>query len=120
MPEYRIANVLDQPTQEEMAFSPVWQQFQSRQEKIKEECGDCTHFEYCRGGCPYNALVHNNGKFTTFRDADCKAYQKTFSIIIEKAMAEVFSQENMDTVVQEPNEKDGLLRRGKLITIMRG
>lgn len=120
MSEYAIANVLDWTSLDQMASSPVWRLFQERQEHIHEECGDCVHFDYCRGGCPYNALVGYGGQFKMLRDPDCPAYQKTFSVILDIAMKEVFSSKNMAAVVQEPDADAGLLRHGKLVTLMRG
>ena len=120
MPEYRLGDVRDAPTREELGRTPVWRRFEERQEVVKGQCGDCAHFAYCRGGCPYNALADNDGSFSSPRDPDCGAYRRTFDLILEKAMAEVFSPENMEAVVQKPDKSAGLLRRGNILSVMRG
>jgi uncharacterized protein len=102
--------------------------FQERQERIEEECGDCPHLDFCRGGCPYNVLAANGGDLTGFgnpsgldlRDPHCPAYKRVFSYITDRALEEVFSEENLATVVNEGPGKYGLLRKGKLLQIMRG
>jgi uncharacterized protein len=121
MPEYRLGNVYDYPTPHTLATTPAWRMFQDRQERIGEECGDCTHFNYCRGGCPYNALAANGGSFDhALRDPYCPAYKRAFEMITERALEDVFSDENMAAVVAGGNGKHGLLQKGKLVQIMRG
>jgi uncharacterized protein len=117
--EYRLGNVYDSPSHDDLSASPVWQMFQKRQEHVAEECGNCTHFNYCRGGCPYNVLAVT-GKFNgTLRDPHCEAYKRTFDHITDQALAEVFSPENMNEVTNGADTNKGLLRRGKLLPIMR-
>ena len=75
---------------------------------------------FCNGGCPYNALVGAGGTLAPgARDPHCEAYRRTFEAIGERAMAEVFSPANLEAVIERPDETQGLLRRGKLISIMR-
>ncbi len=120
MPEYRLGNVHDCPSQETLSQAPVWQQFQERQEHIAESCGDCAYLDFCRGGCPYNVLAANGGTFHgSPRDPDCPAYQRVFQAITDRAMQEVFSEENLEDVVSRADPQKGLLRRGKLLSIMR-
>jgi uncharacterized protein len=133
MPAFRLGRVHHRPPWEELQASPAWQTFQYRQEHIAEECGDCPHFDFCRGGCPYNALAASGafeyiddhgldrGSFTGgLRDPHCPAYQRAFSAITERALAEVFSTENLEAVVSGGLSKHGLLRKGKLLQVMRG
>jgi len=120
LPQYRLGNVHDCPSSETLAASPVWRAFQERQERIKTECADCAYLDFCRGGCPYNVLAANGGSFdSTLRDPHCSSYRRIFSHIIDRAMAEVFSAENLDAVVNHSDQEAGLLRRGKLISITR-
>jgi radical SAM protein with 4Fe4S-binding SPASM domain len=123
LPEFRLGNVHACPTPETLAAAPAWRMFQNRQDRITEECGDCAHLAFCRGGCPYNALTANGGRFDgagALRDPHCPAYQRTFSAIADRALAEVFSDENLDAIVTHGPGKHGLLRKGKLLHIMRG
>jgi len=117
LPEHRLGNVLDQPGQANFSRSPAWQRLQARQQRVAEECAGCVHFKYCRGGCPYNSLA---ARVPLGRDPYCSAYQRIFTTVIERAVTEVFSEENMQAVLAQAGGKNGLLRRGALLQIMRG
>jgi uncharacterized protein len=120
MSEYQLGNVHDSPSLETLSESFVWRTFQKRQEHIGKECGDCPHLGFCRGGCPYNALAANGEGFNqTLRDPHCSSYRRIFDYIVDRAMEEVFSEDNMDAVVSQADPEAGLLRRGKLLSIMR-
>lgn len=121
MAQFRLGNVHDRPSWQDLQASPPWQLFQQRQERIAEQCGDCPHLDFCRGGCPYNALVAGEGSFAAgLRDPHCTAYQRTFAAITERALAEVFSEQNLEAVVAGGPSKHGMLRRGRLLQVMRG
>jgi uncharacterized protein len=131
MESFRLGNVHDRPTQAYLQAAPAWQAFQYRQEHIAEQCGDCPYFDFCRGGCPYNALTANGDIFERagfdqhsfsrgLRDPHCAAYKRTFEAITERALAEVFSEQNLAAVVVGGPSKHGLLRKGKLLQVMRG
>lgn len=121
MARFRLGNVRTQPSWEELKETPVWQMLEQRQERMNQECEDCAHLDICRGGCPYNVLAANNGHLDGgLRDPYCPAYQQVFDTITERALAEVFSEENLSAVVTKRPGKNGLLRKGKLLQIMRG
>jgi uncharacterized protein len=120
MPGFAMGNVLDAPFREKLHGSPVWRMFDNRQNRMREECGDCAYFDLCRGGCPYNALVVGNGQFKSLKDPHCAAYHRVFTHITDHALAEVFSKENVSEVVAHADDKKGLLRRGRLLSLMRG
>ncbi|MHB1160837.1 MAG: TIGR04083 family peptide-modifying radical SAM enzyme [Chloroflexota bacterium] len=121
MPEYRLGNVRDCPSPKALAATPVWQAFEERQRRVAEECGDCPYVRICRGGCPYNALVANGGRFhPALRDPHCAAYRRVFAGITDRALEEVFSEENVGAIVAGAEPEAGLLRRGRLITLVRG
>jgi uncharacterized protein len=120
MDEYRVGDVAVRPSLAELKASPVWQAFAAREEHVKEACGDCAYFGFCKGGCPYNALVGAGGVLApTSRDPHCASYRRTFDAITERAMAEMFSLENLDAVVERPDPELGLMRHGPLLSIMR-
>ena len=123
LPEYRVGDVAAHPSLAQLQATPAWQQFRAREEAIVSggsECGDCSYLSQCRGGCPYNALVANGGKFgRDGRDPHCASYRRTFDAIGERAVAEIFSSANMDAVVAGPDPEHGLMRRGPLLSIMR-
>jgi uncharacterized protein len=121
MEQYRLGNVHDCPTMDDLSAAPFWQVLQNRQERLEEECGDCPQLDFCRGGCPYNVLAANGSSFdSTLRDPHCSAYRRAFSVITDRALEEVFSEENLAAVVEEGPSKYGLMRKGKLLQIMRG
>ena len=121
MPEYRLGNVHDCPSLEMLKAAPVWHMFQDRQERIGEECGSCSHLNYCRGGCPYNVLTANGGSFDhALRDPHCPAYKRVFDHITDRALEEVFSEQNLSAIVDEGPGKYGLMQKGRLLQIMRG
>jgi uncharacterized protein len=118
--DFRLGNVHDCPTLNDLAQYPAWRAFQEREERVAEECGDCPFFNICRGGCPYNALAAGRGRFTALRDPYCPAYRRFFEEVKERALREVFSEENMRAVVEGGNRKHGLLQRGQVIQLLRG
>jgi uncharacterized protein len=118
-PEYILGNVHDDPTADKLSAASTWQLFQERQERIGEECGDCAYLDICRGGCPYNALAVGKGTFRQLRDPHCLTYKRVFSQITEQAMAEVFAEENITALVEQPESNRGLLQRGRLLSLMR-
>jgi uncharacterized protein len=119
IPSYAMGNVLDAPFPEKLRNSRVWRMFANRQNHVREECGDCAYFNLCRGGCPYNALVAGNGQFRSLKDPHCAAYGHILTRITDQALDEVFSEENIREVVARPDGDAGLLRRGKLLSLMR-
>jgi uncharacterized protein len=118
-PAFCLGHVQYLPNRSQLEESPVWKLFHQREERIEEECGDCPYFAFCRGGCPYNALAAGGGVFRALRDPYCPAYQRIFSHITDRALEEVFSEENLHEVVAQP-AGGTLLRRGPLISLMRG
>lgn len=119
--QFKLGSVFDCPTEEDLTEAAAWQALKDRQKRVDKACSDCSHLEYCRGGCPYNFLAANNSLFSgDLRDPHCPAYLQTFNEITDRALAEVFSEENVTAVVSGYSEKYGLLRRGKLLHIMRG
>ncbi|RME43070.1 MAG: TIGR04083 family peptide-modifying radical SAM enzyme, partial [Chloroflexi bacterium] len=50
---YRLGNVHDCPTLDDLAQTPAWRAFRAREERIAEVCAGYPYVEICRGGCPY-------------------------------------------------------------------
>ncbi len=50
---------------------------------MDKNCKDCAHIRYCRGGCPYNAIVPTDGKIKAV-DPHCVAYKRIFDEIKER------------------------------------
>ena len=119
MAEFAIGDVGRRPGPAELRRSPAWRAFAAREENIAETCGGCPYLAMCRGGCPYAALtvpqvMLEHGS----RDPICEAYRRTFDAVTERAMAEVFSPENLRAAVERPDRSFGLLQRGRLLSIM--
>ena len=89
MPKYVMGNVRDQPTVEDIAKSDAWKFMLQYKDYVDQECSDCTHIKYCRGGCPYNAITPNDGEIKGV-DPHCIAYKRIFEEIIDQANAELF------------------------------
>lgn len=123
MDEYRVGAVAARPSSAELQASPVWREFRAREEALAadgSECGGCAYLAFCRGGCPYSALVSNGGRFgADRRDPHCPSYRRIFDALTERALAEMFSPENLDAVVERPDPERGLMRFGPLLSIMR-
>jgi len=114
-PEWQIGSVFDQPDEEMFARSPAWKKLRQRERSVREDCGDCVHFDYCKGGCPYNAFTSGTDR----RDPNCPVYRRLFEHISDRALAEVFSEENLNAVIQHGPGKNGLMRKGRLIQVMK-
>ena len=115
-----MGNVSDCPSPETLSESPVWRMFKDREKQIEKECGDCAYIKICRGGCPYNVLAANGGSFeNTLMDPHCAAYKMIFRDITDRALEEVFSEDNITDVVNNVNSEKGLFRSGRLLSIMR-
>lgn len=119
-PEWRLGNVHDSPTWDDLARAPAWRILAEREARIAEACGDCPHLAICRGGCPYNALARGGGRFADLRDPYCPAYRQLFDHVGGRAMAEVFSEENLAAVVERGPNPHGLLQRGRVLRLLRG
>lgn len=80
MPDYEIGHVSDRPTYEELMDTRAEKLLQEYKEFVDEDCKDCKHIDYCRGGCPYNALTISNHKVSCV-DPHCEAYKMIFDKI---------------------------------------
>ncbi len=119
MAEFAIGDVGRQPGPAELRRSPAWRALAAREESISEMCGGCAYLAMCRGGCPYAALTASQGlPMQGSRDPLCEAYRRTFDAVTERAMAEVFSPENLRAAVERPDRSLGLLQRGRLLALM--
>jgi len=80
MPDYVMGYVHDRPALEDLADSPIGRRFQSFKEYVDQACSECAHIRYCRGGCPYNAMVPDGGEIQGV-DPYCRAYTRIFDEI---------------------------------------
>jgi len=119
LPQYRLGTVNILASKDVISSSSAWQLLQDRENRVEEECGNCPYFSFCRGGCPYDVLSSNRGTFNhTFRDPFCIVHKSIFSYIVDTAIEEVFSEYNLCSVVNNPDQSVGLLSRGNILSIM--
>ncbi|HRS93105.1 MAG TPA: TIGR04083 family peptide-modifying radical SAM enzyme [Methanolinea sp.] len=97
MPEYVMGHVSDCPLPEDLAASPIGEAMQEFRSFVDKACADCPHIRYCRGGCPYNAMVPGHGTIGGV-DPYCRAYHRIFDEIsgrLNSEMAEAPAMEMM-------------------------
>ncbi len=95
MPEYVMGNVYDRPTMADLAKSDAWKLMHEYKEFVNTACGKCAHIKYCRGGCPYNAIVPTDGEIKAV-DPHCIAYKMIFDEITNRVNQEMFGSGGMD------------------------
>lgn len=97
MPEYVMGNVYDRPTMADLAQSEAWKKMHQYKEYVDTACGKCAHIKYCRGGCPYNAIVPTDGEIKGV-DPHCAAYKMIFDEINKRVNEEMFGGSDMDNM----------------------
>lgn len=101
MPEYVIGHVSDKPSYEQLMNSKAERLLHEFKDFVDSDCGDCKHVNYCRGGCPYNALVMSNHEVNQV-DPHCKAYKMIFDKINELMDDQLmFSFDELDQSVEK-------------------
>lgn len=115
-PEFRLGNIAAWPRMDHLTASPAGVRLLMREQKVKEQCGGCEHYSYCKGGCAYNAYAQEADDAP---DPFCEAYKKIFSMVKERLYRDMVSDENVQAVAQfGPSEKGNpLLRRGPVIDL---
>ncbi|MDR0911202.1 MAG: TIGR04083 family peptide-modifying radical SAM enzyme [Methanobrevibacter sp.] len=86
MDEYVMGNVKDKPSMNELKSSEPWKKLMEFKDFVDEDCKDCSYIKFCRGGCPYNGIVANDGEIAV--DPQCTAYKMIFKDISKKANKE--------------------------------
>ena len=101
MPDYVIGHVSDKPTYDDLMKSQAEQLLHEYKDYVDDNCADCKHIRYCRGGCPYNALTMTNHKVSDV-DPHCKAYKMIFDKINELMDEQLmFSFDELDQTVEK-------------------
>ncbi|MCD1295264.1 TIGR04083 family peptide-modifying radical SAM enzyme [Methanocella sp. CWC-04] len=94
MPKYVMGNVYDRPGMEDLARSEAWKTMHQFKELVDRECKECAHINYCRGGCPYNAMTPADGEIKSV-DPHCVAYKRIFEEITDRVNKEMFGSPDM-------------------------
>lgn len=74
--EFCLGNVSDDPDEASILQSSAYHRLAAQQKEHEAVCGDCAHFDYCRGGCLYNAYAAG-----TPIDPYCPSYKALFDHI---------------------------------------
>ncbi len=101
MDEWVMGNVRDHPTQETLANTVAGKRMQEYKEFVDTACRECSHIRYCRGGCPYNAIVPTGGEIRGV-DPHCVAYKRVFDVMNDRVNAEMFKDDDMDITAFSP------------------
>jgi uncharacterized protein len=101
MPKYIMGNVCDHPGVEDLAGSYGWKLMHQYKEYVDENCKRCAHIRYCRGGCPYNAIVPADGEIKGV-DPHCIAYKMIFGEIIDRFNRELLGSSGMEMFGLQP------------------
>jgi uncharacterized protein len=95
MPDYCFGNVADRPSMEQIRETPAWKRMHRFTEYVDSACGQCAHIRYCRGGCPYNAIVAHGGPDKGV-DCNCVAYKRIFDEISDRLNREMYASPAME------------------------
>ncbi len=115
---HRIGTVSDEPNPAAIFAGRRVQWMANRQRRTDEACAACPHFDYCRGGCAYNAIAANT---KDGRDPYCDAYRVVFERVRTRLSEELGSEENLVALTADPRHDlaHPLLRKGPLIELVR-
>lgn len=97
MPDYVIGHVKDKPTYEELMNTKPMKLLNQFREYVDSNCNECKHIDYCRGGCPYNALTISDNVVDCV-DPHCEAYK----MILDKIST--LMDQNLDFAFDELND----------------
>jgi uncharacterized protein len=89
MPWYVMGNVHDRPSMEDLKRSKAGKLMQQYKKYVDKHCKGCAHINYCRGGCPYNAMAPYEGKIKGV-DPHCVAYKRIFDEITDRMNSDMF------------------------------
>lgn len=116
MAEYRFGNVADRPSFDDIRQTDAWKRLRRFTEYVDNACKECPHIRYCRGGCPYNAIVAHGGEDKGV-DCNCPAYKRIFDEISERLNKEMFESPPLEMTLFNPAE--GKQKKPGIIALMR-
>jgi uncharacterized protein len=111
MPEWVMGSVKDHPDRASLLRSEAGRRISGFKEIVDKACKGCRHLRYCRGGCPYNALVPPEGEMAGI-DPYCVAYQRIFDEIsdrLNREMEEGCAIDIMTSPGQRGKKKGGVM-----------
>lgn len=104
MPEWVMGSVYDHPDKTALACSDAGKRMQEFREYVNRHCGECSHIRYCRGGCPYNAMVPTKGRIAGV-DPHCIAYKRIFDEINERLNNEMQERFEIESAALYPGSR---------------
>jgi len=116
MPEWIMGHVRDRPTREELSGSDAWQRMHHFEEYVDKACSGCKHLPYCRGGCPYNAIVPTGGEIAGV-DPHCRAYTRIFNEIGTRLNEEMMGASFLDGPKPFKGQRGSGKRPGVMVLI---
>jgi uncharacterized protein len=116
MPEWIMGSVKDHPDRESLMKSEAGARMSGYREIVDRACKDCRHLRYCRGGCPYNALVPTGGELAGI-DPYCTAYNRIFDEISDRLNREMEESCAID-MMAFPGQK-GKGQKAGIMSLMR-
>jgi uncharacterized protein len=118
MPDYCFGNVADRPSMEDIQRTEAWKRMHRFTEFVDTACGTCSHIRYCRGGCPYNAIVAHGGEDKGV-DPNCTAYKRIFDEITGRLNKEMSESPAMDMApfraAKKKRERPGVMALMRII-----
>ncbi|RAP53403.1 MAG: putative peptide-modifying radical SAM enzyme [Methanosphaera sp. rholeuAM270] len=101
MPEYELGDVKDKPSFEDLMNTKAEKLLHDYKDFVDEDCRECKHIDYCRGGCPYNALAVSDNEVKNV-DPHCEAYRMIFDRIDELMNQKLdFAFEELEETVEK-------------------
>ena len=116
MPEWVMGSVIDHPDRGSLMGSEAGRRISGFREIVDKACKECRHLRYCRGGCPYNALVPSEGEMTGI-DPYCTAYRRIFDEISDRLNREMEENSAID-IMSFPGQK-GKGQKPAIMSLMR-
>jgi uncharacterized protein len=116
MPEWVMGSVKDHPDRACLMRSEAGSRISGFQEIVDKACKKCRHLRYCRGGCPYNALVVAEGEMTGI-DPYCLSYQRIFDEISDRLNREM--EENLAIEMMTFPGQKGKGQKPGIMSLMR-
>lgn len=117
MERFRMGSVFDNPSMSDLVASRPARLFLEREERIRDVCKGCAHFDYCMGGCPYNAMAAGEGD----KDPLCKAWKGVFDEIITRLSEEMETPGNIALLAERGLRRTGhpLIHSGAIAELSR-
>lgn len=117
-PAFRCGNIAQHPQPQDLVRSSVWDRWQRRRDRVREECSECTFWSICMGGCPANWEA--SAQSLSARDPYCVAYRALYGRLLDCATEEIASAANREKIGSDFAAVHGLLQAGPVLELISG